>query len=373
MPFPHEVRPPGAEIVDFYLKWPSSVRDAAERAIKLDLPSEVRVKTGTIRYGEPELVVVAGMGGSAIGGDLLSDLISDRARIPVFVCRDYHLPGFVKEGSLVFAVSYSGNTEETLSAFSEALRRKCMVIAMTSGGKLAYLCRKLGVPVLEVPSGMVPRAALPYLFIPLIVLLERTGAVKGLRGQVEATSELLRSMREELAPDVPPERNEAKKLASELLGTVPIIYGFGYLRAVAHRLKTQFNENSKVPSFYNWLPSLNHDEVVGWEGEEELTKHFSVIFLRGLSEEPELKARIELTRELVVGKAAKVLELHARGSNRLEEMFSVLYIGEMASLYLAFARGVNPLITPSIDAIKSGMKAIHVVERVESEVLSLIP
>ena len=364
---------PGSWIIDLYLRWPSSMVDAMRRAEGLRIPSSIKTKAGVVRYEEPSLLAVSGMGGSAIGGDLLSDLLVDQVEVPIITCRGYHLPSYVREGALVFTISYSGNTEETLSTFLEALKRKCMVIAITSGGRLAYLCRKLKVPILDVPEGMVPRAALPYLFIPLIILAERFNVAKGLREQVKAAASLLMAMRDELGPDVPEEENRAKELASRIMGTVPVVYGFGHLRAVAYRLKTQFNENSKVPSFYNCIPDLNHDEIVGWEGEEALTKGFSVIFLRSPREGPEVKARIELTKQIIAGKVARILEIRARGSSRLEEMFSVLYVGEVASLYLALMRGVDPSVTPSIDMVKHGMEKLKLASRIEERALSLMP
>jgi len=140
---------------------------------------------------------------------------------------------------------------------------------------------------------------------------------------------------------------------------------------VAHRLKTQFNENSKVPSFSNWFPALDHDEIVGWEGEEDLTKMLSVILIRDGSEPPEIKRRIELTREIALVKASRVLELWARGSSRLAKMLSALYLGEMASLYLALARGVDPYETASIRAVKEGMAELGIADKARRAVEAL--
>ncbi len=356
-----------------YLRWADNLLEAAKRAEDISFPAEVRTRAGPIRYGEPDAVVIVGMGGSVVGGELLKDLTWDVVPVPVLVWRDYHMPAFAGPDTLVIAVSYSGNTEETLMAFSEALGRKCMIAAITSGGILGQLCKRLGIPVVEVPAGLKPRMALPYLFAPLPVLLEKLGLAKGLKGQVEEAAALLRHMAEDLGPDVPTARNKAKELASELKGTIPIVYGFGFFRSVAYRLKTQFNENSKVPSFYNWLPALNHDEVMGWEAEDALTKPFSVIFIRDRDEALEIRHRIEATKELVAGKASKVLELHALGSERLEKMLSVLYVGEMASLYLALARGVDPYAMASIDDIKEKLAVLGMAEKARARAEALVP
>ena len=356
-----------------YLSWHEALLESVRKAEELSIPSEVRLSDGAIRYGQPERVLVVGMGGSAAGGRLLVDLLWDEAPVPISVWCDYHLPAFAGPDTLVVAVSYSGNTEETLVAFSEALERKSMVVAITSGGLLGQLCRELGLPLVEVPGGFKPRMALPHLFAPLPLLMEDFGLAKGLREQLLATAKLLKQMALELGPEVPSEQNEAKKLALELLGGIPVVYGHGFLRSVAYRLKTQFNENSKLPSFSNCLPSLDHDEVVGWEGEEEHTRHFAVLFLRDPGEELAIRERVEVTKALLAGKVGKVLELWARGSTRLEKMFSTLYVGELASLYLAFPRGRDPYSMNSIDVVKARMARLGLAEEAKRRARALLP
>ena len=360
-------------MLEAYLRWPEALLSGAKRAEELEMPREVRVRGGSIRYGQPSSVVIVGMGGSAAGGDLLVDLTWDRVPVPILVWRDYHLPAFVGPSTLVVAVSYSGNTEETLVAFSEALARRSMVVAITSGGMLGQLCRRLKLPLVEVPSGFKPRMALPYLFAPLPILMEEFGLVRGLREQVQAAAALMEQMATGLAPEVPVEQNQAKKLALELLGSVPVVYGHGFLRSVARRLKTQFNENSKVPSFFNQLPAMNHDEILGWEGEDEHTRRFSVLFLRDPGEELALRERVRITKALLADKVAKIVELWAVGASRLEKMFSTLYVGEVASLYLAFARGVDPYSTESIDTVKRELARLGLAEEARARAERLSP
>ena len=359
-------------MLDFYMRWPEAIREALEMAEALDIPDELRMGEMTIRYGRPELLAVAGMGGSIIGGDILSDVLWDELDVPIQVCRGYGLPAWVGPGALVVVVSYSGNTEETLVAFHEALRRGCMVIAITSGGHLAKLCTRTGVPLLPVPGGRATRMSFPYLFFPLLVFLERFELARGLRQRAERAAELLSSMAKELGPERPVGENEAKKLALGLVGTVPLVYGFKWLRSVAYRLKTQFNENSKIPSFSNWFPAMNHHEIVGWEAGEAFLKVFSALLLRSRGEPPEIRRRIELTKEIALDKASKILEIWAKGSSKLEEAISALYIGDMVSIYLALARGVDPYRTKSIDVLKAGMAELGVAERVEKAVGELI-
>ena len=355
-------------MLEFYMRWPNDIREALESARTLDLPAEIRTKKGTITYGQPELFAVVGMGGSIIGGDILSDVLRDELNVPVQVCRGYGLPAWIGSSALVAIISYSGNTEETLTAFSEALKRGCMMIAITSGGHLAELCRRTGVPLLRVPGGRATRMSFPYLFFPLLAFIERFDLARGLCERAEKTAELLSSMAKELGPERPARENTAKKLALELLGTIPLVYGFRWLRSVAYRLKTQFNENSKVPSFSNWFPAMNHHEIMGWEAGEELLKVFSVLLLRSKREPPEIRRRIELTKDIALRKASKVLEIWAKGSSKLEEAISALYLGDITSIYLALARDVDPYETKSIDALKAGMAELKIADKVRRAV-----
>jgi glucose/mannose-6-phosphate isomerase len=210
-------------------------------------------------YSEPENIVVAGMGGSAIGGELLKDWARDKAQMPIEVSRAYSLPAYANEKSLVLIVSYSGETEETLSSFLDAVKRKCLVFCVSSGGSLLEFAEKLGVPYLRVPSGFPPRAALPYLFTPLLVLLEKMRVVSGVSVGLSEAMTLLRRVSGENAPEKPVKENAAKALAVGINGTVPVVYGFGVFRGVAQRFKTQFNENGKVPSKWEYFSELNHN------------------------------------------------------------------------------------------------------------------
>jgi len=340
------------EMLKLYFRWPDAILDAIQRS--QEPPSLTK----------PSLLAVIGMGGSAIGGDLLRDILYNQSDVPIYTCRDYHLPAWVSPSSLVIAVSYSGNTEEALVAFSEAFKRGCKLVAITSGGTLGQLCAELKVPVVKIPKGYPPRAALPYLFIPMCVIAERAGLTEGLIDQAGKAAKILKSILASI-------QKEAKRIAKRLVGTIPIVYGFGIFKSVAYRLKTQFNENSKVPSFANWFPALNHDEIVGWEGEGELLEKFSVILIRSKDEPLEIKRRIELTREIALYRASEVLEIWSRGEAPLEQVISVLLLGEIASVYLALLRRVDPLMVRTIDTVKKYMSELQLVENVRRELLSL--
>jgi len=347
-----------SDMLGHLMKTPDYCRDAVKRARQVKVPEKVK----------PKNIIIAGMGGSAIGGEILQDWLREELPIPVEVCKDYVLPAYANEDTLFFANSYSGNTEETLSAFIEAIRRRCMTIAITSGGHLLSFSKKLQVPHVTIPSQLPPRVAIPYLFFPLPVLLERMGVLSGKEEDIEEAIRVLKRVGEENSPETPTENNTAKKLALELVETTPIIYGFRQYQAIARRLKTQFNENSKVPSKHDVFPELNHNETVGWEAPEKLTKKYSVILIRDPDEPPEIKHRIEATKSLALHKAKKVLEIHARGKGKLAKMFSVLRVGDFISVYLAILQNIDPTPVRTIDEVKREMeKKLDMIEKLKVE------
>ncbi len=322
-------------------------------------------------YAKPKSIIVAGMGGSAIGGELLKDLTRDRISVPIEVCREYSLPSYADKKTLVFVVSYSGETEESLSVFLDALKRRCMVICISSGGKLRDFAHKMGVPHLRVPSGMAPRATLPYLFMPLPMLLEETGLVSGAGRDVSELVKVLRLISLENAPEKPLSGNFCKTLAVNVCGTVPVVYGFGFYRAVAQRFKTQFNENSKIPAKWEWFSELNHNEIVGWEEARKLGKLFSIIFIRDVAEPVEMQWRIEATQKLVSDESLKTFEVWSRGESRLAKMLSLVCIGDFTSVYLALLRGVDPTPVRTISLVKEKIAQSGVRDKVISELQKL--
>jgi len=320
----------------------------------------------SLSYSVPENVVVAGMGGSAIGGELLKDWARDRVRVPVEVSRGYSLPAYAGERSLVLVVSYSGETEETLSSFLDAVRRGCMVFCVSSGGSLLGFAERLGVPFLRVPSGFAPRAALPYLFVPLLKVLEEVGFVSGVSGEFSEAIDVLGRVGGECAPEVPVSGNVAKGLALGVNGSVPVVYGFGVFRGVAQRFKTQFNENAKVPSKWEYFSELDHNEVVGWERAGDLAGCFSAIFIRDENEPVEIRSRIEITKGLMPG-GSKLFEVWSRGEGVLARMLSAVCVGDFVSVYLAVLRGVDPTPVNTISLLKAKMKQSGTKERIVRE------
>jgi glucose/mannose-6-phosphate isomerase len=352
------------------MKLPEYCEDAIKRAKKLNIPREAEISKGfSIRYEKPKNILIAGMGGSAIGGEMLRCWLRDELPVPVDVCRDYNLPAYANNDTLAFVISYSGGTEETLSAFVDAIRRRCMTMTITSGGHLLSFSKKLNIPHIVIPDGFPSRASFPYIFFPPAILLNKMKIISNREGEIEEAISVLRSVSEENSPRNPTESNPSKKLALELEGTIPVVYGFGLYEAVAHRMKTQFNENSKLLSMYDLFPELNHNEIVGWEASQNLTKNLSVILLRDRKEPSEIKQRIELTKSLLSDKAKKTHEIYARGEGRFARMLSLKCVGDFLSVYLAILRRIDPTPVRNIEEVKRGMrKRFDLAERLKTEI-----
>ncbi|MCS7208073.1 MAG: bifunctional phosphoglucose/phosphomannose isomerase [Fimbriimonadales bacterium] len=306
----------------------------------------------------PRQVVVCGMGGSAIGGDYLRALFEEYGDLPVQVIRDYQLPQSVDARTLVFAVSYSGNTEETLACYRQARERGAMILALSSGGELQQRAVADGIPHLQLPGGQPPRTALGYLFVPLMRLSERLGLLPDLSQPYAQMLRRLAQTRDALQPEVPFERNPAKQLAQALHGRIPLIYGSGGARAtVALRWKGQINENAKQHAFAYTFPELNHNEILGWVKAAEQAHNWSVVVLRDPDESAKIRTRIEVTRRLV-GERATWHELIAEGATLLERLMHLTYFGDFVSLYLAFLNGVDPENIDYINILKAELARV---------------
>jgi glucose/mannose-6-phosphate isomerase len=298
-------------------------------------------------------IVVLGMGGSAIGGDLLSDYFADELSIPIVVIRSYDIPKFVDENSLIFTVSYSGNTEETLSALKKCLEAKARIIALTSGGKLAALSQENNFPVIKVPAGIQPRAAISYLFFPILKALERLGLVKGRGGEIEETLNILQELSREYGAKSPIENNLAKKVALSLYQHLPLVYGSeGLLKAVAMRWKTQINENSKWPCFWNVFPELDHNEIVGYEIENSINRQVKIIYLQDKEGLLRVEQRREITRKIIEDKVAEFIGCPTKGKGKMARMFSLIFLGDLVSYYLAILNQVDPSPVACIEDLK---------------------
>jgi glucose/mannose-6-phosphate isomerase len=294
----------------------------------------------------PAGLVVCGMGGSAIGADLARGAIGDRARRPLITSREYHPPSWVSEDTLVLCSSYSGETEETLAAYDAAGDRGAPRVVMTTGGKLAEAARADGVPVIGVPSGMQPRAAVAYMTVGALEAAALAGVSDSLRSEVDAASALLRELTVEWGPDGDPE-SEPKALARALQGQVPVIYGAELTAPASVRWRSQLNENAETPAFDGVLPEMDHNEICGW-GQST----FSAIFLEDDEQHARVKQRIELTAEVVRAAGSPVERVRARGQTRTERVLSLVLLGDLVSLYLAVLNGVDPTPVARIEDFK---------------------
>jgi glucose/mannose-6-phosphate isomerase len=319
-----------------------------------------------VDYPKPDNIIVAGLGGSAIGGDLFKDWAKNQLKVPIEVSREYKLPAYANKKTLVFISSYSGDTEETLSSFLDALKRKCMIYCISSGGALLKYAKKLKIPYLQVSSGMPPRAALPYMLLPLLVYMEKAGLVKGLKEDLTETFSLLEKISEENAPEKPTNDNFAKNTAQNIGESAPAVYGFGVYRSVAQRFKQQFNENSKSAAKWEYFPELNHNEVVGWEGRGEQCKWFSVIFIRDIDEPVEIESRIETTKQIMERVGLIMFDLEAQGKSLLAKMLSTIVVGDFISVYLAILHGVDPTPVRTVNILKDTLKQNGIKEKIIS-------
>jgi glucose/mannose-6-phosphate isomerase len=299
-------------------------------------------------------LVVTGLGGSAIGGDILRTWALARLAIPVLVNRDYDLPGFVNQDSLVVAVSYSGQTEETLSAYQQAVDRGAAVIVVTSGGRLADMAAQDDCAVVRIPGGLSPRAASGYLFAPLALILEELGLVEGAVRELEETVQVLLEVREGINPEVEGSDNLARQIALDLQGNLAVIWGSSaHSEIAAMRWKTQINENAKTPAYFNIFPELNHNEIVGFEAPADLLARLVVIILRDPEDHPRVQRRIDISTGIIRDRVHKIIEVPARGQSWLARFYSLVYVGDYASYYLAQAYGINPTPVAVIDYLKA--------------------
>lgn len=304
---------------------------------------------GTVK--SPQAVVALGMGGSGIGGDLLRAVVFDEATVPVVSVKEYRTPSFAGSQTLVFACSYSGETEETLSAYDEAVQREAACVVVTSGGELLRRAQQRRHPAIVVPRGLPPRAALPYLFLPMLAVLGRTGVVRAFDADLREAVQVLQRVTAEHGPDRP--TSPARRLAETLVGRIPVVYSaVPFLEPAAERWKDQFNENAKTFAVWNTFPELNHNETVGWGLDDPLARLLHVIILRDAVEPQRLAMRAAITRDLAFSRAGGIDEVRAMGTGKLARLLSAILIGDFVSWYLAVLRGVDPTPVPVIEELK---------------------
>jgi glucose/mannose-6-phosphate isomerase len=326
---------------------PDQLADAWELGQSLSLPGF----TG-VRY-----VLVAGMGGSAIGADLLASYAALRCSVPVIVLRDYHLPAWANgPETLVITSSHSGNTEETLSVFDQARGRGCRVLAITTGGKLAEIAAAQGQPVwIFVHSGQ-PRAAVGYSFGLLLAAFTRLGLLPDPSMELKDALDAMRDQRESLKPETPVRFNPAKRMAGQLMGRTVAVFAADFLAPVARRWKGQLAELAKAWGQFEEIPEADHNTLAGLDNPESILIQTFALFLTAPSNHARNRLRLEYTRQIMMTQAVNTDVIEARGSSSLAHMWTLLHFGDYTAYYLAIAYGEDPTPVEAIEMLKSELR-----------------
>ncbi|OGU62671.1 MAG: bifunctional phosphoglucose/phosphomannose isomerase [Ignavibacteria bacterium RBG_13_36_8] len=302
-----------------------------------------------IKKGKIENIIITGLGGSAISGDLMSNFSQKDLRISSLVNRNYNIPPYADDKTLVISSSYSGNTEETLSATDEAVKKKCKIICITTGGKLAELALKNKLPTFILQKGYQPRFALWLNFFALLKILQILNFIPKEDNIVKDAISLLKKRGEELSKD----ENEAFKIAESLIGFIPVIYAVDdYTSAVGVRYKCQFNENSKIHAFYSLLPELNHNEIIGWETYHEKIFNTKVINIFDEAYHQRIKKRIKITSELIEKAGCEIIKIESKQKYFKLRLIDIIYFGDWISYYLAVLRKQDPSAIKNINYLK---------------------
>jgi len=324
-------------------QFPEQCRLAWEKVLKFDLPPE---------YSRVDKVVILGMGGSAIGGDMVRRLALAESKAPVWVHRDYGLPPFVNGDTLVIASSYSGNTEETLSAFTASLKTPAKKLAITAGGKLRQLVEKEGIPVFSIDYRAPPRAAFPHSFVPLVGIFQKLGLLGDKSADLKQALDILNKFAGELVETAPLASNPAKRLAARLWGHLVVIYGGEVLSEVARRWKNQFNENSKAWAFFELFPELNHNAVVGYDFPPEVRDRVFVVLLHSALFSPRSRLHYEATAKLLAKSKISYEVVEVVGETALAQVISLVLFGDYVSVYLAMLNETDPTPLGAVDFVK---------------------
>jgi glucose/mannose-6-phosphate isomerase len=331
------------DMLSYIAGLPNQLLKAWELGLSLPLPALTPVKK----------VVIAGMGGSAIGADLLVSYLSDRVTIPVMVQRDYGLPAYAfSKETLVVVSSHSGNTEESLSAFEAACRSNCQVIVITTGGKILADAQSAHVPAWVFIHDGQPRSALGYTFGMLLALFVRLGLVSDLSADLKQTVALMNELEKNIAVDVPVKKNPAKRLAGQLVGRHITVFGSGFMAPVARRWKCQFNECAKTIASFECLPEADHNTLAGICFPQEALEKEMAVFLQASADGERNQKRVLETKQIMMLEGINTDMVDARGQNRLEQMWTSILFGDYVAYYLAMAYEVDPTAIDPIWSLK---------------------
>ncbi|MNS16127.1 bifunctional phosphoglucose/phosphomannose isomerase [compost metagenome] len=296
--------------------------------------------------GAVKNILLAGLGGSGIGAEIVTNYIDKKISVPVLTCKDYFLPGFVDQETLVIACSYSGNTEETLYIFEEASKRNAQIVCITSGGKLVNAAAQKGVDLLQIPCGMPPRACIGYSFVQILFVLKHFGIIGDqFVNELQAAVALLEQTHEEI-------KAEAKDIVARIDNRMPVIYVDQHIASVATRWRQQFNENSKILGWERVIPEMNHNELVGWRDQNE---QLAVLFLHSGDEYERIVKRFQINKGIIEQYTSVVIDVYAKGNTYFEKVLYLILLGDWSSWYLSEQRHVDAVEVEVIDYLKKSL------------------
>ncbi|MGC8653158.1 MAG: bifunctional phosphoglucose/phosphomannose isomerase [Candidatus Kryptoniota bacterium] len=329
-----------------------SFPEQVEAALEIAAAAKLSISSRKVQN-----IVLTGLGGSAIGGDILRSYSANQLRVPMQINRSYTLPGYVNRNTLVVVSSYSGETEETISAYLQAKKKGAQIIVISSGGTIGKRALRNSDNWIKIPGGLPPRAALGYSFFTLLSAFDKVGIIKVGRNETMEVILLLKSLRDEYSryENAP----EPLRIASLMKNSLPIIYSASdHFDAVNLRWRGQISENAKAVAYGNFLPEMNHNEIVGYATLEDILKRFFVIFLRDVGDHPRVRTRFDLMKEIISNYCGSILEIHSKGKYLLSRMFSLIYLGDWVSYYLAIEKGVDPTPVKNIDILKKQLAEV---------------
>ena len=339
-----------SNMLDTLVGFPNQIKEAVEIAMAANMETFFKIDN----------VITTGMGASGISGDIACSLFRDKIDVPFYVNKEYDLPKWARKDTLTIFFSYSGNTDETISAFKIANQKKCRIITISSGGKLQELSEKRGLANITIPSGYQPRAAIAYSLFSLIVILKRVGLLRNeIEPDINDTIFIIKELVGSVNKTIVEEHNFAKQTARQIFNTIPQIYGWGIYSPIATRWRQQFNENSKVIARAEAIPESNHNDIVGWSLNPEVSKNFSCILFRDRDlESLAMSTRLNFLKNLYEGSAANIIEVYPKGKKRLSKISYILSLGDFISCYLAILRGIDPTPVDIIMELKQNLEKI---------------
>lgn len=318
---------------------------------QLEQAAEITLPDSDIQLEKVQNILFCGMGGSAIGGNLVQAYFSDELKVPMQVNRNYTIPGFVDEKSLVIMSSYSGNTEETLSAYDYASKAGAQIFGISSNGEITRKLQQSGAAVIAIPGGMQPRAALGYSFIPMVRMFKKIGLVnRDIESDITETIQLVSDLQDRYSKDA--DDNLAFSLAKNIPGKVPIIYTAPELEVAGIRWKGQLAENAQMLAFTNTLPEMNHNEIMGWDQQPEFLSQTELFWMQDITTHEQVQKRIEITADLLKQYPERMHILETRGKSWMARLFSLIVLGDWVSLYAALNQGLDPTKIERISLLK---------------------